>query len=95
MKTIEVIAAAAIVVIAVSAASVIGAALAGDLNLNGEPDRLVIVEQPAEVFETGSGVTLFPCETEDSDNCYWDAAEQGNRLGDSFITFNGKTYYLR
>lgn len=31
-------------------------------------------------------LTLPPCATEDSVNCYWNADEQGNGQGRSFIT---------
>jgi hypothetical protein len=48
------------------------------------------VAQPAQVLPT---YTLPPCPTEDSDNCYWDAARMGNKQGTSFITLNGVTYY--
>ena len=37
--------------------------------------------------------TLVPCPEEDSDNCYWDAAQRGNGVGTSFITLDGVTYY--
>jgi len=40
-----------------------------------------------------SSIQLTPCETEDSDNCYWDASTRGNGEGVSFITLNGVTYY--
>lgn len=48
--------------------------------------------------------TLYPCATEDSDNCYWDARTMGNgperiaqglNPGISFVTLNGTTYYLK
>lgn len=38
---------------------------------------------------------LPACLTEDSDNCYWDAAVRGNHQGDSFITLLGTTYYAK
>lgn len=37
---------------------------------------------------------LPPCPTEDSENCVWDAETRGNRLGDSFVQYGGKWYYL-
>ncbi len=37
--------------------------------------------------------TLPPCATEDSDNCYWNAATMGNGTGTSFINLDGVTYY--
>lgn len=51
----------------------------------------------------GPRVTLPKCSTEDSDNCYWDARTMGNgperiarglNPGQSFVTIDGKTYYL-
>lgn len=36
---------------------------------------------------------LNPCETEDSDNCYWDGKTRGNGKGKSFIVINGKVTY--
>lgn len=39
---------------------------------------------------------LFPaCITEDSTNCYWNAATMGNGQGNSFIDINGTAYYVR
>lgn len=35
-----------------------------------------------------------PCETEDSDMCYWNAAVQGNGEGRSFVSVYGTAYYL-
>ncbi|MCI2958234.1 hypothetical protein MN032_11045 [Agromyces atrinae] len=54
------------------------------------------------VFEDGynAGIALAvhafstPCETEDSDNCYWDARVFGNELGESFVTIRGESYYF-
>lgn len=40
-----------------------------------------------------SVVVLMPCDTEDSDNCYWDAEQQGNGEGKSFVVLDGKVYY--
>lgn len=34
------------------------------------------------------------CEYEDSTNCIWNAQEQGNGVGESFIDINGSAYYL-
>lgn len=36
---------------------------------------------------------LPPCEVEDADNCYWDAATMGNGEGRSFVTIDGETTY--
>lgn len=35
-----------------------------------------------------------PCETEDSTDCYWNAATMGNGLGDSFVSIGDATFYL-
>ena len=40
-------------------------------------------------------ITLVPCQTEDSENCYWDAARMGNGDGTSFVTIDGTVYYPR
>lgn len=47
-------------------------------------------EAPAPELPT---YTLPPCATEDSDNCYWNAATMGNGTGTSFINLDGVTYY--
>lgn len=36
---------------------------------------------------------LPPCPTEDSDNCYWSGAVNGNHIGRSFVVIDGKVYY--
>lgn len=41
------------------------------------------------------GLTLSQCATEDSTNCVWNAATQGNGQGRSFIDINGVAYYAR
>jgi hypothetical protein len=48
----------------------------------------------AEIHRVSS-VTIPSCVTEDSDNCYWDSTKHGNGKGNSFITWNGVTYYAR
>lgn len=54
--------------------------------------------QPRFIPDTkGTTVTMTPlppCRTEDSDNCYWDAFNQGNGDGMTFITYRGETTYL-
>lgn len=41
-----------------------------------------------------SGTIQLPaCATEDSDNCYWDAAQHGNGAGVPFIVIDGEYYY--
>lgn len=37
-------------------------------------------------------VTLTPCATEDSSDCYWNAATMGNGEGRSFVNLNGTRY---
>lgn len=34
-----------------------------------------------------------PCEFEEDTNCYWNAAEQGNGEGESFVDVSGEAYY--
>ena len=41
----------------------------------------------------GHSMTLPPCPTEDSDNCYWDADTMGNGIGTDFIVIDGTVYY--
>jgi hypothetical protein len=51
------------------------------------PDHSVTsVSLIAEALDT-------PCAQEDSDNCYWDAEEQGNGEGTSFVAIDGNVYY--
>lgn len=35
-----------------------------------------------------------PCKTEDSRNCYWNAAVQGNGAGQSFVDVGGTAFRL-
>lgn len=37
---------------------------------------------------------LGACEFEDSTNCIWNAQEQGNGIGESFIDIDGATFYI-
>lgn len=46
-------------------------------------------------FNDGSAWRFAPCEYEDSPLCFWDARTAGNRVGDSFIRYGGKTFYLK
>lgn len=39
-------------------------------------------------------IELPPCATEDSDNCWWDAARDGNGEGRSFVVIDGQISYL-
>jgi len=34
---------------------------------------------------------LPPCQSEDSNNCAWDAQSQGNKVGTSFVNVGGFT----
>lgn len=36
---------------------------------------------------------LTPCELEDSRDCYWDAGNSGNGVGESFVDIKGIAYY--
>lgn len=36
---------------------------------------------------------LPACDTEDGNNCSWDASEQGNGQGSSFIVLDHKVWY--
>ncbi len=38
-------------------------------------------------------ITLIPCPTEDSDNCYWDAETMGNGQGTSYVSIDGVLYF--
>lgn len=40
-------------------------------------------------------ITLEPCPTEDSVNCYWLAEIHGNGIGRSFINIDGQIYYRK
>jgi hypothetical protein len=50
--------------------------------------EVVPAAKPIDLF------TLPACPAEDSDNCLWDAATQGNGIGTSFIAYHGEHYYL-
>ena len=34
------------------------------------------------------------CEYEDSTNCVWNAQEQGNGIGESFVNIEGEIFYI-
>lgn len=38
-------------------------------------------------------LTLPPCVTEDSNDCYWDAAHRGTHHGWSFVNIRGTVFY--
>lgn len=40
------------------------------------------------------GLSIPECATEDSTNCYWNAATMGNGTGSSFIDIDGTAYYF-
>ena len=44
------------------------------------------------VEHDGEYLFFLPCETEDSDNCVWDARHRGNGTGQSFYNLNGNIY---
>ena len=46
------------------------------------------------VFVITGGGTLQNCPAEDSTNCYWNAATQGNGEGRNFIDLSGHVIYL-
>lgn len=46
-----------------------------------------------QAIDDSDGVGLPACATEDSDNCYWDAEEQGNGQGRSFTVIDGVVTY--
>ena len=56
-----------------------------------EPDHATL---PAVIDHRGFEVVLPACPMEDSANCYWDATERGNGLGNSFYDVNGETFYF-
>lgn len=45
-------------------------------------------------FRDGSAWRFTPCRYEDSNNCFWDAQNRGNGIGNSFVALRGKRYYL-
>lgn len=47
---------------------------------------------PAVFTHKGQQVTLPPCPTEDSNNCYWDAGERGDGYGQSFYVIDDKVF---
>lgn len=55
---------------------------------------LILMIGTAALFGAAQLVTpgLPACPTEDSTNCVWDAQEQGNGLGTSFVDIDGTLY---
>lgn len=75
---------ACITVAAVLAVSLTGCAAPRDpiykvYDENGDTGRIALV--------------LTECTTEDSDNCYWDAATMGNGEGTSFVVIDGVVFF--
>lgn len=60
-------------------------------NPSCEPDHATM---PAEIEHQGMVYVLPACETEDSSNCYWDAATRGNGEGISFYDIGGNAFFL-
>lgn len=58
-----------------------------DVSIQSVPEPIAV---EAEALPT---LNLPPCEQEDSENCYWDAARMGNGLGRSFVNIDGTYYY--
>jgi hypothetical protein len=63
------------------------------LNLATEPEK-THAPAPVETVVVNEDPALPPCATEDSEDCVWDAATQGDGSGLSFIRWHGQTYYL-
>jgi len=53
----------------------------------------ICTDQIADSHGMCQGEPLHACPTEDSDNCYWDAATRGNGQGLSFVNVNGRVIY--
>lgn len=47
----------------------------------------------SEVNASNAAHSLPACATEDSDNCYWDAATRSNGQGHSFFVISGHVTY--
>lgn len=52
----------------------------------------VLMQRP--LLSDSHPIELAPCATEDSDNCWWDAARDGNGTGRSFVVIDGEISYL-
>jgi len=79
-----------VVALALAGVLWVGAAAA---HSDQEPAHATPTPTPTVTVTATPEPTLPPCEYEDSDNCAWDAGEQGNGAGTSFVTLNGVTYY--
>lgn len=56
------------------------------------PIRYPMADEAINTFNTLKA-TLPACRYEDSDNCYWNAKVQGNKIGESFIRYKGQVIY--
>lgn len=74
----------------ITAAVIIGGAFIGI----GAAVQAYTIEQAMEEPKDAADFILPACPTEDSNNCYWDAEDQGNGQGFSFVTIDDVTYYL-
>lgn len=54
---------------------------------------IVIAALFAGLAPASADSQLPPCEFEDSQNCYWDASERGNGVGNDFIDVDGVVTY--
>lgn len=79
-----------------SAITVIGITVINDSPTpdNGNRESVTVTIPVSDSQKVGTRVTIPPCATEDSDNCYWMAETMGNGKGMSFVTIDGQTYYL-
>jgi hypothetical protein len=58
------------------------------------PGSVASIHVPADVIaRIYPDMTIPPCPTEDSDDCYWDATQHGNGKGRSFVYIGGHTYF--
>jgi hypothetical protein len=72
----------------------IAAGFAGGLSLAVHADAPRCTDSIADAGGICHGEPLPPCPTEDSDDCYWDAATMGNGSGRSFMVESGVVTYL-
>lgn len=45
-------------------------------------------------FNDGRVVILRPCKVEDGRRCWWDAANRGNGIGTSFVSYGGRLTFI-
>lgn len=66
---------------------------AGDKELEDSYNRGF--ERGASIVQGNIDVAFAtPCPSEDSPNCYWDAGNMGNGVGQSFVDIGGVAYYF-